>query len=96
MRRIRRARLASCRRLLPAVVWGVLVGWPIIGCTEAGPSNLLIVSIDTLRSDHTSAYAYPRDTTPHLARFAAQGARFEESYSATPTTGPSHANRRAL
>jgi arylsulfatase A-like enzyme len=49
------------------------------------------VSLDTVRSDHTSAYGYERDTTPELRRLAAQGVRFAQAYAPTATTGPSHA-----
>jgi hypothetical protein len=41
-----------------------------------GP-NLLIITIDTIRADHTSAYGYDRDTTPTLARLAEGGVLFE-------------------
>ena len=54
--------------------------------------NILLVSIDTLRKDHCSVYGYNRDTTPNLRKFAEQGARFDLAYSASSTTGPSHAS----
>jgi len=60
------------------------------GCAEP-PANLLIISVDTLRSDHTSAYGYGRETTPRLARLVEQGVRFEVAYAPTASTGPSHA-----
>jgi arylsulfatase A-like enzyme len=52
--------------------------------------NVLLVTIDSVRADHTSAYGYPRPTTPVLAALAARGARFERAETASPTT------RRAL
>lgn len=55
------------------------------------PRSLLLVVVDTLRADHTSAYGYARDTTPQLARLAAEGARVETAYAPSATTGPSHA-----
>jgi arylsulfatase A-like enzyme len=54
--------------------------------------NLILISLDTTRADHLSAYGYPRDTTPNLRRFAAEGVRFDAAYSATSSTGPSHAS----
>ncbi len=53
--------------------------------------NVLFISIDTIRADHTSAYGYKYDTTPRLARLAAEGARVVDAYAPMATTGPSHA-----
>jgi arylsulfatase A-like enzyme len=48
---------------------------------------LLIIGIDSLRADHMSCYGYPRQTTPHISRFAEGGTVFEQTYSAfIPTT----------
>jgi len=55
-----------------------------------GPS-LVLVTIDTLRADHVSAYGYARPTTPHLDALAAEGARFARAYAVSSTTLPSHA-----
>ena len=45
------------------------------GCTPPGaeaPPGLLLVSLDTTRSDHLSAYGYPRQTSaPPIGRAAA-------------------------
>ncbi len=57
----------------------------------SGLPNIVLVSIDTLRADHTSAYGYPIDTTPVLRRLAAEGLLFRRAYSASATTAPSHA-----
>jgi arylsulfatase A-like enzyme len=49
--------------------------------------NVVLLGIDSLRADHMSCYGYPRLTTPHLDRFARDGALFERTYSAhIPTT----------
>jgi arylsulfatase A-like enzyme len=56
-----------------------------------GPANLLLVTLDTTRADHASAYGYARDTTPVLRGIAASGTRFESAYAPTATTAPSHA-----
>jgi arylsulfatase A-like enzyme len=49
--------------------------------------NIVLVGIDSLRADHLSCYGYPRLTTPHIDRFAREGALFERTYSAhIPTT----------
>ena len=43
--------------------------------------NILIVGLDTVRADRTSAYGYQRDTTPHLAALAQRGVVFEAAIS---------------
>jgi hypothetical protein len=49
--------------------------------------NVVLIGIDSLRADHLSGYGYPRLTTPHIDRFAAEGTLFERTYSAyIPTT----------
>src|SRR5512136_1599161 len=51
------------------------------------PPNIVLIGIDSLRADHMSCYGYPRQTTPHIGRFAQEGTLFERTYSAyIPTT----------
>ena len=59
--------------------------------TLAKPSFVVVV-LDTVRADHTSAYGYHRDTTPNLARLAARGVRFERAYATGHWSLPSHAS----
>jgi len=40
-------------------------------------TNVLLVSIDTLRADHTTPYGYARDTTPQIQALADRGVLFE-------------------
>jgi arylsulfatase A-like enzyme len=55
-----------------------------------GP-NVILLSIDTLRRDHLSAYGYERETTPYISdHLAANGAVFENLVSEAATTEPSH------
>jgi arylsulfatase A-like enzyme len=56
-----------------------------------GAPNVLLIVLDTVRADHLSPYGYGRDTTPHLARLAREGIRFEQARAAAPWTLPSHA-----
>jgi len=63
------------------------------GCGKAPPRpNVLLVVIDTLRSDYCSCYGFPADTTPNMDALALQGVRFENVYSPMPTTTPAHAS----
>jgi len=49
--------------------------------------NIVLLGIDSLRADHMSCYGYERQTTPHIDKFAAEGALFEYNISAhIPTT----------
>ncbi|MGH7785431.1 MAG: sulfatase family protein [Candidatus Binatia bacterium] len=52
--------------------------------------NLLLISIDTLRADHVSAYGYDRPTTPAIDALAARGVTFGQAYSHSPKTAISH------
>lgn len=56
------------------------------------PVNLLLVCIDTLRPDHTSAHGYERKTTPNLDALARTGVRFADATSHAPWTLPSVAS----
>ena len=56
------------------------------------PSNLLLITIDTLRADHLSSYGYERSTSPVLDRLAAEGVRFDRPAVQWPKTGPSFAS----
>jgi len=53
--------------------------------------HVVLVTFDTLRADHLTSYGYPRDTTPFLARLAAQGVLFENALASVSHTAPSHA-----
>ena len=49
--------------------------------------NLLLISIDSLRADHLSAYGYAKETTPYLAELAEEGVLFQNAFSASNWTG---------
>lgn len=55
-------------------------------------SNILLITVDTLRADHLSAYGYPRQTSPVIDRLAAEGVRFAEPTVQWPKTTPSFAS----
>jgi arylsulfatase A-like enzyme len=60
--------------------------------SSAGPKNVLVIVVDTLRSDHLSAYGYSRITSPNIDQLARQGVLFENAFAAAPWTFPSHAS----
>jgi arylsulfatase A-like enzyme len=56
----------------------------------AGAANVLLLVMDTVRAESLGLHGYNRDTTPHLARWAKQGARFDWALAPAPWTFPSH------
>ena len=54
-----------------------------------GAPNVILILVDTLRSDHLSAYGYRRPTSPVLEEIAREGILFEESRSHANWTIPS-------
>ena len=52
--------------------------------------NLILIGIDSLRRDHMSLYGYDRLTTPHIDRYAAAGATFEQCFSPSVPTTPGY------
>ncbi len=59
------------------------------GDLSLGP-DLLFVTWDTTRADHTSLYGYPRDTTPTLVALAEDSIVFDRFIVPMSTTLPSH------
>jgi tetratricopeptide (TPR) repeat protein len=55
---------------------------------EKGP--ILLITIDTLRSDHLPAYGYGKIQTPAIDGLAKDAILFERAYSHYPLTLPSH------
>lgn len=54
------------------------------------PASVVLLSIDTLRSDHLGAYGYGRAVSPNLDAFAAGALVFEDVWSQGAYTLPSH------
>ncbi|MEM7052027.1 MAG: sulfatase [Acidobacteriota bacterium] len=52
--------------------------------------NLILISLDTVRADHLSLYGYHRPTSPSLEALAASSWVFEQSFSTSTWTLPSH------
>lgn len=61
---------------------------PLRGQTwaHANAPNILFLTIDALRWDHTTLAGYERDTTPALARFAKSAAVFSSAHSPASST----------
>lgn len=52
----------------------------------AGKPDIVLVTLDTVRADHTSAYGYDKETTPRLVELAKRGVLFEHAYATASDT----------
>jgi len=52
--------------------------------------NIILISLDTLRADHLSCYGYPFPTSPNMDLLAEEGTLFQNHFTASPWTLPSH------
>jgi arylsulfatase A-like enzyme len=85
-------------RIICGFLVGTVIG-PIAGCRKdheaveppARPNVLLIV-VDTLRADKLGCYGSDLGATPCVDALAAEGVRFERSYSHAPWTTPAVAS----
>jgi arylsulfatase A-like enzyme/thioredoxin-like negative regulator of GroEL len=90
--------IRSRARLLFAVL-GVVFAAAGTGCgrgrrsAETFPgAPIVLISIDTLRSDHLPFYGYAGVETPALSALRADSILFERAYAHAPLTLPSHAS----
>ncbi|HTB14750.1 MAG TPA: sulfatase-like hydrolase/transferase [Bryobacteraceae bacterium] len=67
---------------------GIVASLGLVAAQE--PTPVILISIDTLRADHLSAYGYRKIQTPNIDSFAQQGTIFTEVSSQIPLTLPSH------
>ena len=68
----------------------LLLATLLSSCSDDLPPNVVLITLDTTRADHLSAYGYERQTSPVLDTLAAEGAKFELAFAPISTTGPSH------
>ncbi len=91
----------------PPAVWRVLVALAFLGlgCGDdvpaqtatpeapAGPRpNVVVVVLDTVRPDHLSLHGYGRKTSPKLEALARESTVFDNAFSTSNWTAPSHAS----
>jgi arylsulfatase A-like enzyme len=87
----------------PLLLAGLSLG--LLACNEPQPappavkvdplpakSNILLITVDTLRADHLSAWGSMRPTSPAIDRLAAEGVRFDQAQVQWPKTTPSFAS----
>lgn len=63
---------------------------PVVYQAAGATRRVILISIDTLRADHLGCYGYDRETSPHIDALAADSAKFDNTYAASPWTLPSH------
>src|SRR6266536_5227388 len=78
------------RWFLFLLIAGVLVSLSVAATTPNPDTNVVVITIDTLRPDHLGCYGYKQIHTPNIDALAADGIRFERAYTPVPVTLPSH------
>jgi choline-sulfatase len=68
----------------------VAAAWWWHSARPAGPTPVILISIDTLRADHLPIYGYTRVRTPAVDALARDGVVFDNAYAHSPQTLPSH------
>lgn len=86
------------RRLAPLLLAGLLA-LGLWGACRRGPARavfpgapVVVISVDTLRSDHLPFYGYGGVETPALSALRSESILFERAYAEVPLTLPSHAS----
>jgi arylsulfatase A-like enzyme len=81
---------------LRSLLIGLLVVIPGTGCDRdpstipsPAPKHLILITVDTLRSDHLGAYGGELELTPEIDRLAEQSVLFTSAYAASSFTLPS-------
>jgi arylsulfatase A-like enzyme len=87
------------RALVSPALLATLLAWlGVASCSPASPveprekPNIVMIVMDTAAAGHLSLYGHPRPTTPNLERIAANGAVFQNAFSTSTWTLPSHAS----
>jgi arylsulfatase A-like enzyme len=68
----------------------LLVNPVIRRARKSEEKNILFIMLDTLRADHLGCYGYYRDTSPHIDKFAKEALLFQNAFSQSSWTLPSH------
>lgn len=66
----------------------------LLSCSKREPARppIVLISVDTLRSDHLPAYGYAGIATPNIDALRREGVLYERAWSHAPLTLPSHAS----
>jgi len=83
----------SCAPLLLRTFAGVITivaGLAPAAQAGANSTNVVLITIDTVRADRVGCYGYRQAHTPNLDALAREGVMFQTAVSAVPLTLPSH------
>ena len=81
----------ACRSSQGRRSWSDAARWsvPLVSGEEPhGLTSVLLVTVDTLRSDHLHAYGYPRETSPNIDGLARRGLLFRRAETPQSATWP--------
>ena len=88
----RRGRARGLLLTLLALVLVALGAWWALHAQKKRPPNVVLVTIESLRTDHVGCYGGARPTTPALDALAQEGMVYERAHSVTSWTLASHAS----
>jgi arylsulfatase len=73
---------------------GILFFMYSFGCHSRKPveTNVILITIDTLRADHLGCYGYQRGTSPSIDKFAKKSVVFTQCVTQATATAASHAS----
>ncbi len=78
-------------RFLPAFLLALLLAGSAAAVDHPGPrTNVVFITIDTLRADHLGCYGYKDIHTPNIDALALDSVKFEHAFTPVPITLPSH------
>ena len=77
-------------RLFAGICLIALLAAALPALAQDKPPNVVFITVDTLRADHLSSWGYHLKTSPNIDKLAAQGMRYENAYTVTSRTAPSH------
>ncbi len=60
--------------------------------TSSDPTNVILITADTLRADYLHCYGHENIDTPNIDQLAGEGIQFQHCYCQSTTTNPSHAS----
>jgi arylsulfatase A-like enzyme len=87
----------SVMMLVASVLLLLFEALPAFGSKKAQAAkhslpNVILITLDTTRADHLTPYGYNRDTSPFLAQLASEGSLFEDAFTVSSWTLPSHSS----
>lgn len=86
------AQRVRLRRLSVLVVWLATVSVALAGsgCHHSRRTNVLVITVDTLRADHLGCYGFAFAQTPAVDALARDGVRCTDAATSAPITLPAH------